>query len=122
MSGVRMAEWPSRLPYGVYTCADGREVLFDRDYIPLVQRRGTVLEAANEDVWVHHVRIGWFRDDGTAHRRRLVIGASVLHAFFLGRSLKPFVINEQRVKQREGHRPRPRRRHRGAAAHSLERV
>ena len=29
----------SRLPYGIWTCPDGREVLFNRDYEPIWERR-----------------------------------------------------------------------------------
>jgi hypothetical protein len=36
------------LPYGMWTCADGREVLFNRSYQPLWQRRpGGRIEAAD---------------------------------------------------------------------------
>ena len=41
------------LPYGKWTCADGREVLFTRDYIPLYQRSpdGAVMRADPSE-WV----------------------------------------------------------------------
>ena len=41
------------LPYGKWTCADGTEVLFNRDYRPIWEKRpdGTVI-AANPDEWI----------------------------------------------------------------------
>jgi hypothetical protein len=35
----RLVEQFYSLPYGVWRCADGREVLFDRSYHPIWQRR-----------------------------------------------------------------------------------
>jgi RecA-family ATPase len=32
-------EWRDRLPYGRWTCADGREVIFNRSYWPILERR-----------------------------------------------------------------------------------
>ena len=41
------------LPYGKWTCADGMEILFNRDYRPIWEKRpdGTVI-AANPDEWI----------------------------------------------------------------------
>jgi hypothetical protein len=41
------------LPYGKWNCADGTEVLFNRDYRPIWEKRpdGTVI-AANPDEWI----------------------------------------------------------------------
>jgi hypothetical protein len=65
------------LPYGVWTCADGRAVLFNRGYRPIWQRRpgqaGTLADAAE---WVPFVRQAWFYTDrdppwrSAASRRR----------------------------------------------------
>lgn len=50
-----------RLPYGMWTCADGREVLFNRDYKPIWQRRtGGPAEQADADEWVRFERQEWF--------------------------------------------------------------
>jgi hypothetical protein len=56
------------LPYGVWVCADGRQVLFNRDYLPIWQRRGIGHYGTEADPfeWVHWVRQGWFFDDGTS--------------------------------------------------------
>jgi len=62
-----------RLPYGLWTCADGRQVLFDRNYKPLFQRTpdGTV-SVADPDEWVPFVAQAWFYQDSTgpAYDRR----------------------------------------------------
>jgi hypothetical protein len=49
------------LPYGRWTCDDGREVLFNRRYHPIWQRRpGAAVERANPDEWVQWVDQQWF--------------------------------------------------------------
>jgi hypothetical protein len=41
------------LPYGMWTCVDGREVLFNRSYRPIWQRRpGQCAEKAKHGEWV----------------------------------------------------------------------
>lgn len=56
-----------RLPYGLWTCADGREVLFDRRYRPLWTRRpGEAARVADPDERVPHCRQEWFWQDGAA--------------------------------------------------------
>ena len=58
------------LPYGIWTCADGREVLFNRYYKPIKQRTadGTVSVPSPTDTvpWIKQV---WFYDDATVPRR-----------------------------------------------------
>ena len=51
------------MPYGVFTCADGRDVLFNRDYTPLLQRINGVVTAADSDEWVPWVLQRFFYDD-----------------------------------------------------------
>lgn len=54
-----------RLPYGKWTCADGREVLFNRDYKPIWQRRpGHAAEPADRQEWVPFERQEWYYQDG----------------------------------------------------------
>lgn len=54
------------LPYGIWTCEDGREVLFNRFYEPILQRRpGGPVEPATPGEWVRWKRQSWFYDDGT---------------------------------------------------------
>jgi hypothetical protein len=53
-------------PYGIWTCADGRQILFNRDYVPILQRYpGQPCEPANPDEWVEFVEQRWFYKDGT---------------------------------------------------------
>lgn len=56
-----------RLPYGLWTCSDGREVLFNRDYKPIWQRRpGEAASAADRDEQVPYVDQKWFYGDHSA--------------------------------------------------------
>ena len=56
-----------RLPYGKWTCADGREVLFNRRHKPIWQRRpGEGATRANADEWVRFERQEWFYSDEAA--------------------------------------------------------
>jgi hypothetical protein len=55
----------THLPYGRWTCADGREVLFNRQYRPLWSRRpGEMAVAAHRGEWVAGiVEEGHYYDD-----------------------------------------------------------
>lgn len=57
--------WKLSVPYGLWICADGREVLFNRKYHPILERLpdGTV-RAADPYEWVHWVNQTWFFNDG----------------------------------------------------------
>ena len=53
------------LPYGAWTCGDGRVVFFNRWYEPLVERLGGgEVREADPDEWVAWVGQEWFYDDG----------------------------------------------------------
>jgi hypothetical protein len=60
--------WRTRCPYGRWTCADGRTVLFNRDYAPIFARdaNGTVSEFDRTDAvqWIKWTDQTWFFDDG----------------------------------------------------------
>lgn len=60
----------SQLPYGQWTCADGRVVLFNRNYSPIWERLpdGTV-RRANPHEWIKWTRQSWF-DLGSARYER----------------------------------------------------
>jgi hypothetical protein len=82
------------MPYGWWLCADGRQVLYNRQYIPLLERRGTLVEPANPREWVHHVRTGFFYHDSNAPyrcaaTRRLL--TKVLSAFRAGDDITQFL-------------------------------
>jgi hypothetical protein len=56
-----------RLPYGLWTCVDGREVLFNRDYKPIWQRHsGEAATVADRDEWISYVDQKWFYGDHSA--------------------------------------------------------
>jgi hypothetical protein len=52
------------LPYGMWTCEDGRQVLFDRRYRPLWQRRpGQRATVADPNEWVAWEKQEWLFND-----------------------------------------------------------
>ncbi len=53
----------STMPYGMFTCADGRDVLFDRNYKPMLQRINGVVTAANPDEWIDWTLQRFYFDD-----------------------------------------------------------
>jgi hypothetical protein len=67
------------LPYGKWTCADGREVLFNRFYEPIYQRlpHGPV-ELADANEWVPYKSQEWFYDDGYSERRARAAAKAIL--------------------------------------------
>jgi len=75
------------LLYGLWTCADGREILFDRNYCPIWQRRpGQKVEAADP-----HERVRWKKEerlynDGTPFEERKKIAEKVLRDWQVGRA------------------------------------
>ena len=64
-------EWIRMVPYGKWTCADGREVLFNRGYRPILERYpGQAAHAARPGEWVKFKEQMWFFDDYTSPIRR----------------------------------------------------
>jgi hypothetical protein len=64
---ISLAEWKHQCPYGKWTCADGREVLFNRGYKPILQRRpGLPAQSADPMEFVSYVEQEFFFDDYTA--------------------------------------------------------
>jgi len=43
------------LPYGIWTCKDGREVVFNREYQPILQRIDGVVSYADRDEWIENI-------------------------------------------------------------------
>lgn len=77
-----------RLPYGQWTCADGRRVLFNRGYQPICQRLNDVVTTC-ENHWVDDIiDTCYFYDDGwrrSSTLPRLIEKLeSLLSAFRLG--------------------------------------
>lgn len=82
------------LPYGKWICADGSEVLFNRNYGPMHRRRpdGTITSWPppfwNDDdpkspTWVHWLRQEWFYDDGVREPEKRKRGIEALAAWGL---------------------------------------
>jgi hypothetical protein len=63
--------WQRGCPYGKWTCADGREVLFNRAYRPIWERQNGVVKEANYGEWVPYVKSEYlFADDTSPWRQR----------------------------------------------------
>ena len=61
---------PADLPYGVWSTLNGREILFNRKYVPLWQRMGgETPRRADPTEWVAFAQQEWFYDDKTADKR-----------------------------------------------------
>jgi hypothetical protein len=58
------------LPYGCWVCEDGREVLFNRFYEPIWQRRGGNAEPADCHERVGHARQSWFYTDADCEKAK----------------------------------------------------
>lgn len=60
---TRVAELQHRLPYGMWTCSDGREVLFNRSYQPIWERYpGKPAKIANPE-WIDWEKEKFFFND-----------------------------------------------------------
>jgi hypothetical protein len=71
--------WRFMRPYGVWVCADGRQVLFNRDYIPILQRYpNQPCCPANPGEWIEWIEQRWFFNDGTPQDQRTVSINAVL--------------------------------------------
>lgn len=60
------------LPYGVWLCENGREVLFNRFYEPLFERRGEKVREADPQEWVEGVlqKSFFYRDETPDKEKR----------------------------------------------------
>jgi hypothetical protein len=69
-----------RLPYGCWTCANGREVLYNREYSPICERwPGQPPRMANPKEWVADiVRHEWFYNDGTPETQKMKVAKEKL--------------------------------------------
>jgi hypothetical protein len=66
-SGRRFDRWLASAPYGMWTCGDGREVLFNRFYAPIAERPSSTSSARRSDTyaWVKWIRQEHFFHDGS---------------------------------------------------------
>jgi hypothetical protein len=53
----------TELPYGIWTCENGREVLFNRNYQPIVQRHNGRWSRADAKEWVYWKEQWYFYGD-----------------------------------------------------------
>src|SRR3954447_16237325 len=61
---MKLDDWKTLSPYGKWTCADGREVLFNRSYWPILERRpGAPVKAADPNERIPYVQQYYFFDD-----------------------------------------------------------
>jgi hypothetical protein len=85
-------------PYGIWECGDGRQVLFNRAYMPIWQRAraGAAAEPANPDEWVKAIALsGLFYRGGAEHwrqRANITRAESILAAFQAGRDVSDRII------------------------------
>jgi len=80
------------LPYGLWICDDGRQILFNRYYEPLWQRVGNITWPADREEWVKFREQSWFYADShtrkhTALCRRLEV---ILTLFQEGEDVRQF--------------------------------
>ena len=69
----------SLYPYGKWTCADGREVIFNRYYRPIWQRSADgVVSVADCGEQVAFVTQEWFYTDGSAPWKDYTVNHAVL--------------------------------------------
>lgn len=60
------------LPYGVWTCRDGREIIYDRRYRPIAQRLPGQPPSLVRDHWVTDISSRhWLYDDATPEAEKL---------------------------------------------------
>lgn len=64
--------WQFMLPYGIWRCADGQEVLFNRGYMPILRRYpDQPVTAANPGEWVAWNTQEYFWDDATTRKSKM---------------------------------------------------
>jgi hypothetical protein len=88
MGAARWRRW-NDLPYGIWTTADGRQVLFNRFYEPLLQRAAGDLLAlpADPTEWVRDIQLQrWFYvdDDKSSDVKRRKLAEHALAVFLAG--------------------------------------
>src|SRR6516225_6378125 len=74
-------EFRLRVPYGKWTCKDGREVIFNREYWPILERRsGEKAKPANPNEWIHWIKQDYFFEEHRSpwSRRRARAAAKTL--------------------------------------------
>jgi hypothetical protein len=75
------------LPYGVWTCADGTEVLFSRAYCPMYVRRPGQPAVPDVKRWVHGIRATEYFFDDASYRRMKKLLPQILANFIAGKEV-----------------------------------
>lgn len=83
------------LPYGLWTCEDGREVIFNRDYRPIWQRNGGSAWEADSREQVPWVEQRWFLSDIDGRKQQVARLERILDDFITGRPLSKARPREQ---------------------------
>ncbi len=88
IGGRHLNQWPGRarswdrvvnLPYGLWRCHDGREIVFNRLYQPLIVKTPTgEFQPADRGDLVRYVAQFWFYDDGHVEREKRERATSML--------------------------------------------
>jgi hypothetical protein len=88
LRGAKFDRW-NDVPYGKWTCIDGREVLFNRFYEPLFQRYpGMLILNIDPCEWVQGiVNQEWFYDDSTSEPMKRAAGKEVLNAWLRAKTV-----------------------------------
>jgi hypothetical protein len=77
----RFEQWKAAIPYGVWTCSDGRQVIHNRMYWPILERPpGQPPKAASPGEWIHNiVKRDYLFDDGCPpwHHSRTIARATL---------------------------------------------
>lgn len=78
------------LPYGVWTDKDGREVLFNRFYRPIWQRRNGIVSAADSAERVAWQTQAWLYDERQLIRHRALCRRleAILASFLAGEDIR----------------------------------
>lgn len=92
------------LPYGYWQKADGSQILFDRNYVPMLRRDPDGSNARIcPPVWVQWIDQQWFWGTGKADwpKRKAKPGSwsrrhgeAILDAFEAGEPIDPFVLDQ----------------------------
>lgn len=81
----RWVNLSSVLPYGVWSCADGREVIFNRQYHPMYEREINGKWArADPGEWVHWTKQTFLYDDSVRLHKRMQLAAALLKEWGIG--------------------------------------
>lgn len=97
---LRNHMWRNRcLPYGMWTCEDGRQVLFNRDYKPIFQRvPGAAATQADSAEWVRTIRKEeWFYTDGKLFAASVKAACAVLDSWGVEIPAVPVIARKVRA-------------------------